>query len=241
VVNTGEVLKILEDNGLNQIGGRTDAYAANVARVVGADRILIAHLNAVYSDEASDHWSLGLVAIDVETGIVTRVYEQRFSSLSDLLENAALVAEAFSSSTSDQPLIHETLEHRQQQLNAEGQLYYRFATEKNWTSEEAYDLDTELRIEMAESALATTPHLNDELFLNLLSKAFEFAYEKPRGLDPYGDYHRPPLPSIIINNNADFMHLALNRSGRNGVSPRIHDFVEVSTRETQQALFSLSD
>ncbi|MDQ8207545.1 hypothetical protein QEH52_08495 [Coraliomargarita sp. SDUM461003] len=47
IIRTAEVIEIIEAHGLNQIGGRADAYAENVARVLGADHVLLVHLNAV--------------------------------------------------------------------------------------------------------------------------------------------------------------------------------------------------
>lgn len=228
IVSTERMLQILEAHGLNQIGGRADAFAASVAQVVGAEEVVLVQLNALQSAEEGAQWSLSLVAIHVETGIITRSTQKTFVSLDQLMQEAREVAQGFGFSV-HKPLIQDQSPSRREALlQAEGALYSQFATNAHWTEEEADELDTELRIEMLEMAIATSPDISDEFFLDWMRKTFELAYKWPREIDVYGDHNRDSAPSVTLNRHADFMHLALNsRQWRNADNARDGEYFRV--------------
>lgn len=218
VVSTEQVMEILKSHGLNKIGDRADAYAENVAEVLKADHVLVVKLTGVELEDGAIQWISCLLSIDVKTGIISQAHEVIFNSFEELLQRAHLLGEDFASQPYEVPMGFNSKAESQRRLSQEGNIYRNLALERDWVTRSLTDvsISTELRIEMAETALSTLQGLTDEAFIELLENSYKLAYKLPAGLDVYGDYSQELPDSYILNSNADFMHLALNsRKWRN--------------------------
>jgi len=184
LVDRSRILDVLREHSMSaeQIG--SELVHASLARIMGADEILIPNLLLNRSQDHQIEMTLSLMGVDAETGIVTRSHRLPVSDDVNNLPGSvtALMAGFLAKSGT---VREETLHENPQALLQEFNLYGKWIAGFRSQLRSVFDLHWILAIEMLESAVYLSHSTPESDVFGFLEQAIPRIFDEPESLNPY--------------------------------------------------------